>query len=312
MLCILGPTASGKSALAMALAYENPAIELISMDSALVYRGMDIGTAKPSPEERRKVTHHLIDIIAPSESYSAARFVSQAQEAAADIRSRGNTPVMVGGTMLYYKAFIEGLDDLPSAPAEICEAIAAEARSVGWPQLHAQLAGIDPETASRLNPNDAQRISRALELHRLTGRSMSRLIAESAGRRPSSQGENQLQVVALQPEDRAWLHERIAVRFQQMMAQGFLDEVRQLMQLPGMHAQLPSMRCVGYRQAWEHLQGKIGEDEFIAAAIAATRQLAKRQITWLRSFDGIDRFDPKDALDQAQERCREILAQATR
>ena len=307
MLCILGPTASGKSSLAMSLVQAHPEIEIISMDSALVYRGMDIGTAKPSRQEQQQVPHHLIDIIDPLESYSAARFVEDARQAAAGIQARHKVPVIVGGTMLYYKAWIEGLDDLPSAPAEIRTAINAEAAALGWPQLHQQLAGIDPQTADRLNPNDAQRISRALELYRFTGRTMSALIADSIRRGSRNQATDQLKVIALEPQDRAWLHARIATRFHDMLRQGFLDEVRVLMQRGDLHPGLPSMRCVGYRQAWAHLQGETRFEDFVAAGIAATRQLAKRQLTWLRSFSGVSRVDPKESMRLAHEMCNTLL-----
>lgn len=307
MLCILGPTASGKSSLAMSLAQQHPEIEIISMDSALVYRGMNIGTAKPSRQEQQQVPHHLIDIIDPMESYSAARFVEDAKQAAARIRSRNKTPIIVGGTMLYYKAWIEGLDDLPSAPAEIRNAINTEAAALGWPELHRQLASIDPQTADRLNPNDAQRISRALELYRFTGRTMSALIADSIQRGSRNHATDPLNVIALEPQDRAWLHARIAARFHDMLRQGFLDEVQVLMQRGDLHPGLPSMRCVGYRQAWAHLQGETHFEDFVAAGIAATRQLAKRQITWLRSFAGVSRVDPKESLRLAHEVCNTLL-----
>lgn len=291
MLCILGPTASGKSSLALALARRRGDIEIISMDSALVYRGMDIGTAKPSASEQAEVQHHLIDLIDPLESYSAARFIHDAERAAADIRSRGKVPLLVGGTMLYYKALREGLDDLPSAPTSLRDAIAEEARAFGWPALHRQLSDIDIETASRLKPNDAQRISRALELFRFTGKPMSQLIRESAARAPSPLAD-QLITIALMPEDRSMLHDRIAQRFHQMLAAGFLDEMQALMQDSRLHPDLPSMRCVGYRQAWDHLSGTLPFDAFVEAGIAATRQLAKRQITWLRSFSHLIVHDP--------------------
>ncbi|MEN9772902.1 MAG: hypothetical protein RJA58_1545 [Pseudomonadota bacterium] len=307
MLCILGPTASGKSALALGLARERGDVEIISMDSALVYRGMDIGTAKPSPSEQAEIPHHLIDLIDPVESYSAARFVKDAEQAVADIRSRGKMPLLVGGTMLYYKTLREGLDDLPSAPAAIRDAIAEEARERGWPALHASLDAIDPETASRLKPNDAQRISRALELYRFTGKPMSQLIRESGERTISPLAET-LTTIALMPEDRAQLHDRIADRFHQMIQDGFLDEVRRLMQDTRLHPDLPSMRCVGYRQAWDHLKGEIGFEAFIDAGIAATRQLAKRQITWLRSFPHIALHDPFSSNPAAiQDACLKAL-----
>lgn len=310
MLCILGPTASGKSSLALALARRRGDIEIISMDSALVYRGMNIGTAKPTPEEQAEIPHHLIDLIDPVESYSAARFVNDAECAVADIRSRGKVPLLVGGTMLYYKALREGLDDLPSAPTELREAIAEEARTYGWPTLHQWLSDIDIETASRLKPNDAQRISRALELYRFTGKPMSQLIRESGERAPSPLA-NRLITIALMPEDRAQLHERIAQRFQQMLTAGFLDEVRQLMKDSRLHPELPSMRCVGYRQAWDHLTGETSFDAFVEAGIAATRQLAKRQITWLRSFPHLVIHDPFVSSPQTLEAiCLTALDQA--
>jgi tRNA dimethylallyltransferase len=310
MLCILGPTASGKSSLALALARRRGDIEIISMDSALVYRGMDIGTAKPSTSEQAEIPHHLIDLIDPVESYSAARFLSDAESAAADIRSRGKVPLLVGGTMLYYKALREGLDDLPSAPTALRDAIAHEARTIGWPALHEQLSDIDIETASRLKPNDAQRISRALELYRFTGKPMSQLIRESAARAPSPLAD-QLITIALMPEDRSILHDRIAQRFHQMLAAGFLDEVRQLMQDSRLHPDLPSMRCVGYRQAWDHLTGSIPFDAFVDAGIAATRQLAKRQITWLRSFPHLIVHDPfTDDPRAIEESCLRQMAQS--
>ncbi len=307
MLCILGPTASGKSALALMLARKRGDIEIISMDSALVYRGMDIGTAKPSPGEQSEVRHHLIDLIDPVESYSAARFVQDAEQAALEIRSRGKIPLLVGGTMLYYKALREGLDDLPSAPTEIRDAIAKEAHERGWPALHETLSAIDIETASRLKPNDAQRISRALELYQFTGKPMSQLIRES-GERSLSPLADQLTTIALMPNDRALLHERIADRFHQMIASGFLDEMRSLMQDPRLHPDLPSMRCVGYRQAWDHLNGETSFEAFVEAGIAATRQLAKRQITWLRSFPHIVTYDPFSSNPTAiREACLTVL-----
>lgn len=304
MLCILGPTACGKSRLAMQLAEIEPRIELISLDSAQIYRGMDIGTAKPSTTEQQQVRHHLIDILDPSESYSAARFVADASQAACEIRSRGGIPVMVGGTMLYYQAYVQGLDDLPSAPAEIRQAIARQASAKGWPAMHRELAAIDPQTAARLAPNDAQRISRALELYRATGKTMSALIAKSGARqRAGVDGREPLVTIALEPGNRSLLHQRIEERFQNMVARGLLDEVRALMARGDLHPGLPSMRCVGYRQAWEHLDGATSFDVFMAKGIAATRQLAKRQITWLRSFSDVLRVDPFDD-DAAFAMCR--------
>ncbi len=296
MLCILGPTASGKSALAMAIAQEMPRIEIISMDSALVYKGMDIGTAKPTIRERQQVPHHLIDLIDPLQPYSAAQFVRDAAHAAHEIRARGNIPVTVGGTMLYYKAYAQGLDDLPSAPLSIRQEISTQAKKIGWPALHAKLAQIDPETAARLAPNDAQRISRALELFEHTGKTMSALIAQSAQQRLQEEGfypdREPLAVIALEPQDRAALHTRIAQRFHEMLQLGFVEEVRALKERGDLSLEMPSMRCVGYRQAWEYLEGKISYEDFVNAGIAATRQLAKRQITWIRSFHDVEKHDP--------------------
>ncbi len=307
MLCLLGPTASGKSSLAFWLAQEIPEVEIISMDSAQIYRGMNIGTAKPTAAECAQLPHHLIDILDPAESYSAARFVNDARKAAEHIRARGKIPVIVGGTMLYFKALSEGLDDLPTVPAEIRARIAEEASAIGWPALHQQLTAIDPQTAQRLNPNDAQRISRALELYRHTGESMTTLIAQSTARGTRQPAGERLHVVGLQPEDRAWLHQRIGIRFEQMLAEGFLDEVRALFDRGDLHGGLPSMRCVGYRQAWDHLAGLISAEAFVDAAIAATRQLAKRQITWLRGFSSITRFDPRDQTQTARQVCKELI-----
>jgi tRNA dimethylallyltransferase len=309
MLCILGPTASGKSSLVMWLATQRRDVEIISLDSAQIYQGMDIGTAKPSLQERAEVPHHLIDILDPAESYSAARFVTDATKAAQEIRARGKVPVVAGGTMLYFKALAEGLDALPSAPAEIREAIRSRAQADGWPQLHQELARLDPQTARRLDPNDAQRISRALELHAFTGRTMSTLIAESAAQQQRQPMAEPLTVIALQPEDRAWLHQRIAERFHAMLRQGFLEEVRLLQQRGDLHPSLPSMRCVGYRQAWDHLGGLIDHDAFVERAIAATRQLAKRQITWLRSFGNLIRIDPKASMQTARDMCIETISE---
>jgi tRNA dimethylallyltransferase len=297
----------------MALAADNPRIEIISMDSALVYRGMDIGTAKPSVRDQQQVKHHLIDILDPQESYSAARFVHDAADAARAVRARGGLPILVGGTMLYCKAYVEGLDDLPSAPASIRDAIALEATRHGWPELHRQLTAIDPVTAGRLAPNDAQRISRALELYRFTGKTVTALINGSRPRdTPASGTREPLHVIALLPEDRASLHQRIEQRFHAMLNAGFLDEVRALHGRGDLTAQMPSMRCVGYRQAWDYLDGQSDYDTFVASGIAATRQLAKRQITWIRGFQNIQTVDPlahASALQTAQQLCAAALAQ---
>ncbi len=308
--CLIGPTASGKSGLAMALAASGTLgrVEIIGLDSAQVYRHMDIGTAKPSCQERTEVPHHLIDYREPEEPYSVAQYLRDARQAIAAIRSRGNTPLLVGGTMLYFKALREGIDDLPEVPLAIRAEIALEAAEKGWPAMHAQLARVDPATAQRLAPQDAQRISRALEIWRHTGKTLSSFhhkpaerVAPWTGRGgPAHPADPPLRVIALQPEDRAWIHTRIAERFGQMLRQGFLEEVRGLRARPGLTAEVPSMRTVGYRQAWAHLEGQTDSDTFLQQAIAATRQLAKRQITWLRSFDTIDRLDPSRLSPDAQ------------
>ena len=276
-LMLLGPTGSGKSALALEVAQHRP-VELISVDSAQVYRGLDIGSAKPSAAERSTVTHHLIDIRDPAERYSAADFVRDAQAAIDAVRARGKLPLLVGGTMLYAKALRDGLSALPAADSAIRAAIDADAQGFGWPALHARLAALDPETAARLAPNDAQRIQRALEVIAVSGQPMSALLTRPAPDRP------RLDVVALIPTDRARLHRRLEQRFDAMLACGFIDEVKVLKQRSDLTPDLPSMRCVGYRQAWAFLEGHGSHAEFRAAAIAATRQLAKRQLTWLRSL----------------------------
>jgi len=282
---LLGPTASGKSRLAMQLASKFP-IEIVSIDSAQVYRGMDIGTAKPSSAERNAVPHHLIDLLDPTEAYSAARFRDDAIRAVADIHSRRRIPLLVGGTMLYYRALAEGLDALPPAHPGIRAQIDAQAMQIGWPALHAELAKIDPATAARLKPGDAQRIQRALEIHRLTGKPMSEL-----QKRPKDALPFELRAFSLAPEDRSELHTRIAGRFDAMLQAGLVDELRSLRTRFQLSATLPSMRCVGYRQAWEFLEGRCNEAQLREAGIAATRQLAKRQLTWLRSLPGLQAAD---------------------
>jgi tRNA dimethylallyltransferase len=279
-ICLAGPTASGKSALALQLAEAlHGAVEIISVDSAQVYRGMDIGTAKPDAAERAHVPHHLIDILDPEQAYSAARFVHDAEAAAAATRARGRLPLLVGGTMLYFKALRDGLDAMPAADAALRAQIDARAAAEGWPALHAELQRIDATTAARLAPNDAQRIQRALEVFALSGRPLSSFHARS-----DAPGATQRwPLIALEPSSRIWLHERIAMRFDVMLAAGFVDEVRTLRRRPTLRPEMPSMRCVGYRQAWAALDnGRL--DGLREVGIAATRQLAKRQITWLRSM----------------------------
>jgi len=277
-----GPTASGKSALALALAERLP-VEIISVDSALVYRGMDIGAAKPTLAERAAVPHHLIDIREPEQSYSAAEFARDAKRLMADIAARGRLPLLVGGTMLYLKALLHGLDDLPPADPALRARLAQQAAERGWPALHAELARVDPATAARLAPGDSQRIQRALEVWHLTGTPLSRLHAtkkEAANQWP----ESVIPVFSIEPQERAWLHARIAQRFDAMLAQGFLDEVAALRARGTLSPALPAMRCVGYRQAWQALDENWPLAELRERGIAATRQLAKRQLTWLRGM----------------------------
>jgi tRNA dimethylallyltransferase len=280
--CLLGPTASGKTAAALAFAARHPA-EIVSVDSALVYREMDIGTAKPSAAELSAAPHHLIDIIDPAESYSAAQFRADALRLAGEIIARGRVPLLVGGTMLYYKALTQGLNDLPSADAAVRAALDAEAERDGWPALHARLARIDPATAARLAPNDSQRIQRALEIFTLSGQPMSALLAAP---RAASSGDAPFSFVpiALEPSDRAVLHARIAARFDAMLAHGLIDEVERLRARGDLDLSMPSMRCVGYRQAWEFLDGAYGHAEMRDRGVFATRQLCKRQLTWLRAM----------------------------
>lgn len=283
VVCLLGPTASGKTAAALALAARRP-VEIISLDSALVYRGMDIGTAKPTPDELASVPHHLIDIIDPLDSYSAAQFVTDAERLVDDIRARGRTPLIVGGTMLYYKALTQGLNDLPQADPALRAELDALAAARGWPALHAMLAEVDPVTAARLAPNDAQRIQRALEIFRLSGQPMSALLARQADARTfAGAADARYRVIALEPSDRAVLHARIAARFDAMLEGGLLDEVEALRARGDLRLGLPSMRCVGYRQVWEYLDGDCDFATMRERGIAATRQLCKRQLTWLRS-----------------------------
>jgi len=291
-LILAGPTASGKTALALRLAQHLP-IEIISVDSALVYRDMDIGTAKPSAQELAAVPHHLIDLIDPLESYSAARFVSDTRRLMTEIRARGQVPLLVGGTMLYIKALVDGLDDIPSAAPEVRAMLDQRALQEGWPALHAELARVDPLTAARLAPNDSQRIQRALEVWHSSGQPISsfqRRHAPDAETGSTPAAPDGVVMISLEPADRHWLHARINLRFAQMMEQGLIDEVLRLRARGDLHLGLSSIRCVGYRQVWEALdQGLDLRQPQVRAAVAergaaATRQLAKRQITWLRSM----------------------------
>jgi tRNA dimethylallyltransferase len=288
-ILLMGPTASGKSALAMRLAARLP-VEIVSVDSAQIYRGMDVGTAKPPPEDRARVLHHLVDIIDPTQAYSAAAFRSDALRLIDDISARGRVPLLVGGTMLYFKALLEGLSDLPSSDPGVRAKIDEEAAQRGWPAMHADLARVDAATAARLNPGDSQRIQRALEIYRVSGRPMSELIRQTA--EPSL--PFQAVTVGLIPSDRGELHRRIEERFDAILANGLIDELRSLRERHPLRAELPSMRCVGYRQAWQFLDGELTGTELRDRGIFATRQLAKRQLTWLRAMSGVEIFDCLD------------------
>ena len=304
MLCLAGPTASGKTAAALAIADAFAAtrpVEIVSVDSALVYRGMDIGTAKPSADERARVPHHLIDIIEPTQAYSAAQFVADASRLVAEIHSRDHLPLLVGGTMLYFKALFEGLDAMPASDPSIRSALDDEAARVGWPAMHSQLAQVDPITAARLAPGDSQRIQRALEVWRVSGRPLSSFHSAKPARDTPP-------LISLEPNDRAWLHERIAQRFAAMLDAGLVDEVKRLRARGDLHAELPAMRCVGYRQTWDALdRGEL--DTLLEKGSAATRQLAKRQLTWLRSMPQreVIACDAPDATARVVERALSLM-----
>ena len=285
-ILLMGPTASGKTAVAVQLATTLPC-EIISVDSAMVYKDMDIGTAKPDAETLKRAPHHLINVIEPHESYSAARFRDDALTLMREITERGNIPLLVGGTMLYFKALVEGLNDLPEADSTIRLIIETMADEDGWPAVHDKLRKVDPETAARLEPNDSQRIQRALEIYYITGKSMTDLL-----KKPKYVYFPYTPIrIALLPGDRAVLHERIAQRFDAMLAAGLVQELRQLREDYSLDPDTPAMRCVGYRQAWDHITGKISLEELREQGIAATRQLAKRQLTWLRSAEEFTEFD---------------------
>ncbi|WP_436313176.1 tRNA (adenosine(37)-N6)-dimethylallyltransferase MiaA [Variovorax sp. LjRoot84] len=301
-VALAGPTASGKTAAALAIARVRP-VEIVSVDSALVYRGMDIGTAKPTPAERAEAPHHLIDIRDPREPYSAAAFVADATRLIAEIRARGRLPLLVGGTMLYFKALADGIDAMPAADPAVRRQLESEAAALGWPAMHARLAEVDAVTAARLAPNDSQRIQRALEVWLTSGRTMASFHAEQgAGGMPP------IALFSLEPTERAWLHHRIAERFDAMLAGGFLDEVRALRARGDLAPELPSMRSVGYRQAWEALDGLFPMAELRERGIAATRQLAKRQITWLRSMPErrVNAAEAPDAIERIVQQVCEI------
>jgi tRNA dimethylallyltransferase len=293
-LFLMGPTASGKTELAIRLRQRFP-VEIISVDSALIYRGMDIGTAKPDTEELRQAPHRLIDILDPSEAYSAADFRRDALQQMEEIVAQGKIPLLVGGTMLYYKALLEGLSPLPAADPAIRTQIEQEAAELGWAALHDQLRDLDPVSAERIHPNDPQRLSRALEVYRISGKTLTELT--------KTQGEPipyRVKQFAIAPKERAELHRRIELRFDKMLDAGFEEEMRALYARKDLHPDLPSIRCVGYRQMWDYLDGNCTLDEAVFRGVCATRQLAKRQITWLRSWDNLTWLD-SDNIDQALE-----------
>ncbi|BFM13002.1 tRNA (adenosine(37)-N6)-dimethylallyltransferase MiaA [Simiduia litorea] len=287
VIFLMGPTASGKTDLAMALRRHLP-LDLISVDSALVYKGLDIGSAKPSAAEQAQAPHQLIDICDPAEPYNAGQFVKDAERAIGASHAQERIPLLVGGTMLYFKALLDGLADMPSSEPAVRAQVEQEAAVKGWPAMHAELAAIDPETAAELHPNHSQRISRALEVYRSCGKTMSQLRAEQQ----ASQGEPFVQrfdvtQLAIGPHQRSVLHERIALRFEKMLAAGFIDEVRGLMTRKDLHKDLPAIRAVGYRQVWEHLEGLYDYPTMVEKGVAASRQLAKRQLTWLRNWPNL-------------------------
>ncbi|MFZ4062847.1 MAG: tRNA (adenosine(37)-N6)-dimethylallyltransferase MiaA [Polynucleobacter sp.] len=314
-LCIVGPTGAGKTHLAMSLAEHAKAIglivELISMDSALVYRGLDIGSAKPTKAEQAAVKHHLIDILDPHETYSAARFANDAKRLCEDIRARGHIPVVVGGTMLYWRAWVYGLSSLPPANPEIRACLDEEGHRIGWPAMHAKLCKVDPITAARLMPNDSQRVQRALEVYEITGQPMSTLLAESPSEdgREGSAIPGWMNLVSLEPSDRSRLHQNLEKRFDEMLSGGLMKEVESLRENLALHADLPAIRSVGYRQIWEYLAGETDLEQMRYKALAATRQLGKRQLTWLRAIAGRNTFDPfnPNELKAALEHCKRSL-----
>jgi tRNA dimethylallyltransferase len=300
-LFLMGPTASGKTDLAIRLREHYP-VEIISVDSALIYRGMDIGTAKPTKEELVQAPHRLIDILDPCESYSAADFCRDALNVMNEIVAQGKIPLLVGGTMLYYKALLDGLSPLPAADAAVRQQIELEAEDMGWQALHEQLKAIDPVSAERIHPNDPQRLSRALEVYRISGKTLTELTKVKGEPLPF-----RVKQFAIAPKERAELHRRIELRFERMVASGFESEVRNLYSRGDLHPDLPSIRCVGYRQMWDYLEGNCTFDDAIYRGICATRQLAKRQITWLRSWDDLVWLD-SESIDQAFQTVANAIA----
>lgn len=289
VFCLMGPTASGKTALAMELIQRFP-FEIISVDSAMIYRGMDIGTAKPTMEELQKAPHHLIDIVNPNQPYSAAQFCSDALVLCDQILAKGNIPLLTGGTMMYFNALQKGLSTLPEADEYLRKKLESDGRQLGWEVLHQQLLQIDPESAARIHAHDAQRIQRALEVYYLSGKTLTEL-----RRQKKVLPDYQFVSISLFPERRAWLHDRIAQRFMSMLDEGFIEEVASLRQQWSLSLDLPSMRSVGYRQAFEFLEGQFDYQTLVDKGIAATRQLAKRQLTWLRNWEGAMVYDPEYA-----------------
>jgi tRNA dimethylallyltransferase len=288
VITLMGPTAAGKTDLAIALC-QALNTEVISVDSALVYKGMDIGTAKPTKAEQQLAPHHLIDMLDPKEAYSVADFRRDAVAEINRLHALGKVPVLVGGTMMYFKGLVEGLSPLPEADADIRAQLEAEAQASGWPALHKQLTDIDPEAAAKISENDSQRINRALEVYRITGKPMSELQKIKEAELPF-----EFHQFAIAPSDRSVLHERIELRFKKMLELGFENEVLALYQRKDLHPDLPSIRCVGYRQMWEYLDGSCDYDEMVFKGIAATRQLAKRQLTWLRSWPNVTWLNSED------------------
>ena len=285
IVCVMGPTASGKTDLAVKLVERFP-MDIISVDSALIYKDMNIGTAKPDAEILARAPHRLIDFLDPAVAYSVAEFRADALREIEDIISKGRIPLLVGGTMMYFKALLEGLAELPSSDDEVREALLSEATELGWDKMHDKLRQVDPESAARIHPNDPQRIQRALEVYEISGVPLSQWLAKPAEPLPYEPIQ-----IALVPSERAWLHERIARRFDIMLQQGLIEEVRALYERGDLHTDMPSIRAVGYRQVWQHLSGELSETEMRERGIIATRQLAKRQLTWLRSMPDLKVFD---------------------
>lgn len=299
IILLMGPTAAGKTDLAMELVEEFP-LEIVSVDSAMIYRGLDIGTGKPSRSDMLRAPHHLVDIREPSESYSAGQFVRDARNLIAEIRLRNKVPLFVGGTMLYFKALTEGIAELPAGDSALRAELDARAALKGWPALHAELAQIDPQAASKILPNDGQRIQRALEVFKLTGRRLSELQSEAVGQTPT---ENFISTV-WNPSDRAILYERIAARFSSMMERGLLEEVRRLFERKDLSHDLPALRAVGYRQLFEHLSGQVSLEEAVRRGIIATRHLARRQLVWLRAGHAFEWFDSLELSARDRIKCR--------